>query len=99
LSPPEINGACKKSASEVNEKSKKAATTISALTCFGEPEVRPMTRKAACLRLLAEDVANGFFNMRLRYASRDLLQAMGHIPRKSWCAGKSVGLGQILTSS
>jgi hypothetical protein len=46
---------------------------------FTEPEFRaPSTYARALDHPL--DLVDGYFNMRLRYASRDLLQALGHIP-------------------
>jgi hypothetical protein len=49
------------------------------LHTFGEPEYRaPTSGCSADVHPL--DKRDGYFNMRLRYGSRDLVQALGHIP-------------------
>jgi hypothetical protein len=69
-----------RSTTQINEASKKASL-LSSVTDFTEPEFRASGR-SSCSYVHPEDTAAGYLGLRLRYASRDLLQALGHIPCK-----------------
>jgi hypothetical protein len=70
----------KRSATQINEASKKASL-LSSVTDFIEPEFRAIKRPSWS-DIDPEDTAAGYLALRLRYASKDLLQALGHIPCK-----------------
>ncbi|KAJ9093632.1 hypothetical protein QFC20_007091 [Naganishia adeliensis] len=61
-------------------KTTKKGSLLTAVTAFGEPEVRPKVASSHRKTYHPEDHAEGLFKLRLRYALKDYLQAEGLVP-------------------